>query len=178
MRPVLTTQMRTVPSFEALARRALPSRQTVGLVSQKTGDWSGDLTVVRLPCDSKNPFGMPLELGDRLASFGIPDAHRFVHATGRQLGSCQLGSLATLVCSAHTLAPSGLQLTPNTHPVWPLRVYLGVPVSVSHILAVLSPLPVASRLDDCGENWQVRMGCPWPGMRCAMRDTAWTLKTA
>ena len=49
---------------------------------------------------------------------------------------------------------------------------------MSQMRAVLSPLPVARRLEDMGENWQERMGWPWPGMRWARRETAWTLKTA
>lgn len=49
---------------------------------------------------------------------------------------------------------------------------------MSQMRAVLSPLPVARRADDAGENWQARIGWPWPGMRCARRETAWTRKTA
>jgi len=54
--------------------------------------------------------------------------------------------------------PSGLQLTPSTHPVCPFNVNFGVPESVSQMRAVLSPLPVAKRLDDTGENWHDRIG--------------------
>lgn len=50
------------------------------------------------------------------------------------------------------LDSSGDQLTANTQLVWPLRVCTGVPVSQSHILAVLSPLPVTILEDDFGEN--------------------------
>jgi hypothetical protein len=56
--------------------------------------------------------------------------------------------------------PSGLQLTPKTHPVCPFNVCFGVPESVSQMRAVLSPLPVARRLELTGENWQERIG--WP----------------
>lgn len=59
-----------------------------------------------------------------------------------------------------------------------MSVCLGVPESVSQMRAVLSPLPVARRLDEMGENCADRMGCPWPGIRWARRETAWTLKTA
>jgi hypothetical protein len=62
--------------------------------------------------------------------------------------------------------------------VCPFKVCFGVPESVSQIRAVLSPLPVARRLDDTGENCEDKIGCPCPGMRCARRETAWTLKTA
>lgn len=54
--------------------------------------------------------------------------------------------------------PSGLQYTPRTQPVCPFSVCFGVPESVSQMRAVLSPLPVARRPDDTGENWQARIG--------------------
>lgn len=40
--------------------------------------------------------------------------------------------------------PSGAQLTTSTQLVWPLSVWSGVLVSISHSLAVPSPLPVTS----------------------------------
>ena len=58
------------------------------------------------------------------------------------------------------MIPSGDQLTTRTQLVWPLRVCKGVPVSQSQIRAVLSPLPVAMREADAGENWVARMASP------------------
>lgn len=48
--------------------------------------------------------------------------------------------------------PSGDQATQSTQREWPDNVNLGVPVSVSHIRAVLSPEPVASLLLLAGLN--------------------------
>ena len=56
--------------------------------------------------------------------------------------------------------PSGEKDTTSTHPVWPLSVNLGVPVSVSQIRAVLSPLPVAIIDEDCGENAVHKIASP------------------
>jgi hypothetical protein len=50
------------------------------------------------------------------------------------------------------LLSSGLQDTANTQLVWPFNVCTGVPVSQSHILAVLSPLPDTILDEDFGEN--------------------------
>lgn len=55
---------------------------------------------------------------------------------------------------------------------------MGVPVSQSQMRAVLSPLPVASREDEEGENWVARMASPWPLMLAEHLVTALTLKTA
>src|SRR5690625_2008854 len=74
-------------------------------------------------------------------------------------------------------APSGDQATQSTQCVCPERVYLGVPVSVSHIRAVLSPDPVARRELVAGLNCAARIASPWPGILCDMRVTACTLKT-
>ena len=73
---------------------------------------------------------------------------------------------------------SGDQLTARIQLVWPLRVLYGVPVSQSHIRAVLSPLPLAIRDEEDGENCVARMACPWPAMEEEHRDTARTRKTA
>lgn len=74
--------------------------------------------------------------------------------------------------------PSGLHASAKTHPEWPLSVYLGVPLSVFHILAVLSPDPVASKLLVLGENCAASIASPCPGILFDMRVTACTLKTA
>jgi hypothetical protein len=50
------------------------------------------------------------------------------------------------------LESSGDQLTANTQLVCPFSVCTGVPVSQSHILAVLSPLPLTILDEDLGEN--------------------------
>ena len=62
--------------------------------------------------------------------------------------------------------------------MWPLRVCNGVPVSQSHIRAVLSPLPVAMREADAGENWVARIASPWPGIEDEQRETARTRNMA
>lgn len=49
-------------------------------------------------------------------------------------------------------------------------------MSGSHNRAVLSPEPVARREGEDGEKEAQRMGWPWPGMRWARRETAWTRK--
>jgi hypothetical protein len=49
-------------------------------------------------------------------------------------------------------------------------------VSGSHILAVLSPDPVANREGEAGEKDAQRIGWPWPGIRCASLVTACTRK--
>lgn len=99
---------------------------------------------------------------------------------------------------------SGDQLTANTQEVWPFSVWYGVPVSVSHILAVLSlrnhrvskiwstnwtrdcpqketatyPLPVTMREEFLGENCVANIASPWPDMLKAERVTTRTLNTA
>ena len=73
---------------------------------------------------------------------------------------------------------SGDQLTANTHPVCPLSVWRGVPVSQSHILAVESPLPVANNDEEAGEKAVARMASPCPDTAAEHLDTARTLKTA
>jgi hypothetical protein len=50
------------------------------------------------------------------------------------------------------LPSSGDQLTAKTQLVWPFNVCTGVHVSQSHILAVLSPLPLTMREELLGEN--------------------------
>lgn len=73
---------------------------------------------------------------------------------------------------------SGDHATASTQPVWPLKVCKGVPVSQSHIRAVLSPPPVARRLDVAGENAVVRIEAPCPATLALHRVTAFTLNTA
>lgn len=51
--------------------------------------------------------------------------------------------------------------TQRIQPVWPVKVDLGNSVDRSHILAVLSPEPVASKLP-VGEKDAQRIGCPCP----------------
>jgi hypothetical protein len=58
------------------------------------------------------------------------------------------------------LESSGDQLTANTQLVCPFNVCTGVPVSQSHILAVLSPLPLTILDEDLGENWVARIASP------------------
>ena len=74
--------------------------------------------------------------------------------------------------------PSGENEVTNTQLVWPFKVYSGVPVSQSHILAVLSPLPVAIMEDDIGEKVVANIASPWPDMDAEHRETARTLKMA
>ena len=52
--------------------------------------------------------------------------------------------LSTLVVASSL--PSGLNATPITGSVWPIRIRVRAPVAVSHSRAVLSTLAVASRL--------------------------------
>ena len=47
---------------------------------------------------------------------------------------------------------SGDHETARINDVWPFKVYFGVPVSQSHIRILLSPLPVARREAEAGEN--------------------------
>ena len=51
-------------------------------------------------------------------------------------------------------------------------------MSVSHSLAVPSPLPVTSLAEDEGENAVARIASPWPGIDDEHLDTARTRKTA
>ena|SRR2546430_4205 len=74
--------------------------------------------------------------------------------------------------------PSGEKATTKTQLVWPLSVRNGVPVSQSHIRAVLSPLPVTIVADDAGENVAARIASPCPDIDAEHRDTALTLKIA
>lgn len=53
----------------------------------------------------------------------------------------------------------------------------GVPVSVFHILAVLSPDPVARRVLVAGLNRAAKIGCPWPVALCDILVTTCTLNT-
>lgn len=53
-----------------------------------------------------------------------------------------------------------------------------MPVSQSHIRAVLSPLPLTILDDDFGENCVANIASPWPGIVEAHLDTACTLNTA
>lgn len=55
---------------------------------------------------------------------------------------------------------SGDQHATNTQLLWPFRVWRGVPVSVSKIRAVLSPLPVTNLEDEDGENEVARIASP------------------
>ena len=55
---------------------------------------------------------------------------------------------------------SGDHETARTQLVCPFKVCNGVPVSVSHSLAVASPLPVTSFAEDEGENAVARMASP------------------
>lgn len=48
----------------------------------------------------------------------------------------------------------------RTQLVWPLRVWIGVPVSVSNTRAVLSPLPVTNLEDEEGEKAATRIASP------------------
>ena len=73
---------------------------------------------------------------------------------------------------------SGDHETTSTQLVWPLRVCIGVPVSVSHSLAVPSPLPVRSFEEDDGENAVASIASPWPGIDDEHRETARTRKIA
>jgi hypothetical protein len=77
-----------------------------------------------------------------------------------------------------TMLLSGAQLTASTQLVCPFSVCNGVPVSQSHIRAVQSPLPVAMRDAEKGENCVANMAWPWPGIVAEQRETAFTLKTA
>ena len=77
-----------------------------------------------------------------------------------------------------SVALSGDQETASTQEVCPFIVYLGVPVSQSHILAVESPLPVAKREQVTGEKAVQRIASPWPGIEDEQRLTARTRKTA
>src|SRR5690606_22356367 len=90
-----------------------------------------------------------------LASRGLPSCHRWYgsHASDVTHFAWPLsGPLPTAlpVSGSHILTalsmlpvaslfPSALHSTHSTHPSWPERVYLGVPVMQSHTLAVLSP---------------------------------------
>lgn len=53
-----------------------------------------------------------------------------------------------------------------------------MPVSQSHIRAVLSPLPLTILDDDFGENCIANIASPWPGIVEAHLETARTRKTA
>ena len=77
-----------------------------------------------------------------------------------------------------SMPSSGDHATASTHPVWPFRVCCGVPVSQSNILAVLSPLPVASFDDVAGENAVARIDAPCPLMLAEHLVTGLTLNTA
>jgi energy-converting hydrogenase Eha subunit A len=66
----------------------------------------------------------------------------------------------------------GDQLTAKVQLVWPFNVCTGVHVSQSHILAVLSPLPLIMREEPLGENWVAKIASPWPVMLAAHRETA------
>jgi hypothetical protein len=74
--------------------------------------------------------------------------------------------------------PSGDQLTTNTQLEWPFSERSGVPVSQSHIRAVLSPLPLAIRDEDTGENCAARTASLCPLMAAEHLDTGRTRKTA
>ncbi len=76
------------------------------------------------------------------------------------------------------LESSGDHPTARTQLVCPFRVCTGVPVSQSHILAVLSPLPLTIRDEDLGENCVASIASPCPGIVEAHLETACTLKTA
>lgn len=55
---------------------------------------------------------------------------------------------------------SGDQDATRTQLVWPLRVWKGVPVSVSNILALLSPLPVTSLEEEEDAKEVARIASP------------------
>ena len=55
---------------------------------------------------------------------------------------------------------SGDQLATNIQLVWPFKACTGVPVSVSNILAVLSPLPVTILEEDDAANEVVNIASP------------------
>lgn len=134
-----------------------------------------------------------------LANRGVPSLHWWKGSNAKELThfACPANGLPTaLPVSGHhsrtvlsmlpvaNLLPSALQLSANTQPVWPLSVYFGVPVSVSHIRAdygvspreingecqseggrgalvpVLSPEPVAKRLLFLGENCAASIASP------------------
>lgn len=59
-----------------------------------------------------------------------------------------------------TVVSSGDQHATRTQLVWPLRVCRGVPVSVSKMRAVLSPLPVTILEEDDDANEVVRIASP------------------
>lgn len=59
-----------------------------------------------------------------------------------------------------TVVSSGDQLVTRTQLVWPFSVWTGVPVSVSKMRAVLSPLPVTILEDVEGEKAFARMASP------------------
>jgi hypothetical protein len=58
------------------------------------------------------------------------------------------------------LDSSGDQLTANTQLVCPFNVCTGVPVSQSHIRAVLSPLPLTILEELLGENCVAKIASP------------------
>lgn len=76
------------------------------------------------------------------------------------------------------IVPSGENATHNTQLVCPCNVCLGVPVSQSHMRAVLSPEPVTNSEEEAGENCAVKIGSPCPDIDDAHRETGFTLKTA
>lgn len=96
-------------------------------------------------------------------------------------GEPVFGSQSRTVLSIEPVAmmvSSWDQQATRTQLVWPLRVWRGVPVSVSKIRAVLSPLPVTSLEEVEDANEVVRMASPWPGIEAEHLDTARTRKTA
>lgn len=62
--------------------------------------------------------------------------------------------------------------------MWPFNVYFGVPVSQSHMRAVLSPDPVASHDEVAGLNDVLSIDSPCPLMLAEHLVTGLTLKTA
>ena len=76
------------------------------------------------------------------------------------------------------MVSSGAHDATRTQLVWPLRVCRGVPVSVSNMRAVLSPLPVTSREDEEEAKDVASIASPWPGIEAEHRETARTRKIA
>lgn len=101
--------------------------------------------------------------------------------SGPPRASPVLGSQSLIVLSMlpdARIRPSGDHATARTQLVWPFNVWRGVPVSQSHILTVLSPLPVAILDDVSGENAVASIASPWPDIDAEHLVTARTRKTA
>lgn len=127
MRFVVASQIRTVASLDADARRGCPGAWR----------WKGSQAMLR------THFVWPFK--------GLPRVEPVK-------GSQSMTVLSMLPVAI--IVASGDQLTTKTQLEWPLSVWRGVPVSQSHIRAVLSPLPLAMREEDAGENWVASMASP------------------